>query len=74
VPPQTNILYVDIPERHVAPLTEHLLQRGIRASVAAHTRLVTHLDLPRARIDAVLRAFREYPDWRSEPRGTPSGS
>jgi threonine aldolase len=64
-PPQTNIFYVDIPERHVTPLTKHLLQRGIRASVAAHTRLVTHLDLPRARIDAVLRAFREYPDWRS---------
>jgi threonine aldolase len=61
VPPQTNILYVDIPSRHVAPLSEHLLRRGIRASVAEHTRLVTHLDLPRARVDAVLQAFREYP-------------
>ena len=63
VPPQTNILYVDIPARHVAPLTEHLLGRGIRASVAEHTRLVTHLDLSRAQIDAALRAFREYPGW-----------
>ncbi len=63
-PPQTNILYVDIPARHVAPLTEHLLQRGIRASVAAHTRLVTHLDVPRSKINAALQAFREYPDWQ----------
>ena len=64
VPPQTNILYVEVPRRHVAPLTEHLLQRGILASVAAHTRLVTHLDVPRSKINAVLQAFREYPDWQ----------
>jgi threonine aldolase len=63
-PPQTNIFYVDIPARQVAPLTEHLLQRGILASVAAHTRLVTHLDVPRSKINAVLQAFREYPDWQ----------
>jgi threonine aldolase len=63
VPPQTNIFYVDIPARHVDPLTEHLLRRGIRASVAERTRLVTHLDVPRPKIDAALRAFREYPDW-----------
>jgi len=63
VPPQTNIFYVDIPARHVAPLSDHLSRRGIRASVSVHTRLVTHLDLPRARIDAALRAFRDYPGW-----------
>jgi threonine aldolase len=63
VPPQTNIFYVDIPGRHVQPLTEHLSRRGIRASIATHTRLVTHLDVPRAKIDAALEAFREYPDW-----------
>ncbi len=66
VPPQTNIFYVDIPARHVAPLTEHLLRRGIRATVGARTRVVTHLDLPRAKIDAVLRAFREYPGWEPQ--------
>jgi len=63
-PPQTNILYVDIPAAHVAPLAEHLLGRGVRASVGAHTRLVTHLDVPRPRIDAALEAFRSYPGWR----------
>lgn len=65
VAPQTNIFYVDIPPRQVAPLKEYLARRGIRAAITAHTRLVTHLDLPRARIDTVLQAFREYPDWRS---------
>jgi threonine aldolase len=63
VPPQTNIFYVDIPAQQVLPLSDHLQRRGIRASVATRTRLVTHLDLPRAKIDAVLQAFGEYPDW-----------
>jgi threonine aldolase len=62
-PPQTNILYVDIPVRHVAALTEYLLRRGIRASITPRTRLVTHLDVSRAKIDVALQAFREYPDW-----------
>ena len=62
-PPQTNIFYVDVPVRHVQPLAEHLSSRGIRASISTHTRLVTHLDVPRAKIDTALRAFREYPDW-----------
>ncbi|MDP8985131.1 MAG: low-specificity L-threonine aldolase [Pseudomonadota bacterium] len=61
--PQTNIFYVDIPARHVNPLTQHLLERGICASIGTHTRLVTHLDVPRAGVDAALAAFREYPDW-----------
>jgi threonine aldolase len=64
-PPQTNILYVDIPVRHVAALAEHLLRRGIRASITPRTRLVTHLDVSRASIDAALQAFREYADWSS---------
>jgi threonine aldolase len=61
--PQTNIFYVDIPVRHVEPLAAHLSARGIRASLAEHTRLVTHLNISRAQIDSVLTAFREYPGW-----------
>jgi threonine aldolase len=61
--PQTNIFHIDIPVRHVSPLTEHLLWRGVRASVEPRTRLVTHLDVPRAKIDIALQAFREYRDW-----------
>ncbi len=67
VPPQTNIFYVDIPARHVEPLTRHLAQRGVLASIDRHTRLVTHLDVPRAKIDLALQAFREYPDWSPGP-------
>lgn len=59
--PQTNIFHVEIAARHVAALSEHLLRHRIRASVAPRTRIVTHLDVPRESVDAVLKAFREYP-------------
>ncbi len=59
-PPQTNILYVDIPERHVPGLKLHLAQRGVLATLSPRTRLVTHLDVPREKIDRALAAFREY--------------
>jgi len=62
--PQTNILYVDLPAAQVAPLAAHLERLGVRASLGTHTRLVTHLDVPRARIDAALAAFRSYPGWQ----------
>ncbi len=60
-PSQTNILYVDIPAAQTAGLSGHLEERGILATVRARTRLVTHLDVPRAKIEAVLQAFRDYP-------------
>jgi threonine aldolase len=62
-PPQTNMLYVGIPAPAAPGLQKHLEQRGILASIAPRTRLVTHLDLPRAKIDAVLQAFRDYRRW-----------
>jgi threonine aldolase len=61
--PETNIVYVDIPARHLEPLAEHLASRGVRASLTPRTRLVTHLDVPRPKIDAALQAFRNYPGW-----------
>jgi threonine aldolase len=61
--PQTNIVYVDVPAEQVAPLGQHLAARGIRASVAPHLRLVTHLDISRAAVEAALGAFRDYPGW-----------
>jgi threonine aldolase len=64
-PPQTNMLYVGIPAPQTAGLKEHLEERGILATIAPRTRLVTHLDLPRAKIETVLQAFREYPHWDS---------
>jgi threonine aldolase len=64
-PPQTNMLYVDIPAPLAADLKVHLEQRGILATIAPRTRLVTHLDLPRAKIEAALQAFRDFPHWDS---------
>lgn len=64
-PTQTNMLYVGVPAPQAAGLKMHLEQRGILATIAPRTRLVTHLDLPRAKIEAVLQAFREYPHWDS---------
>ena len=63
VPPQTNILYVDIPARQTQGLKVHLKQCGIQVTVAPRTRLVTHLDLPRSKIEIALQAFRDYPHW-----------
>ena len=61
--PQTNIVFADIPPSRVSSLSAHLKERGILASIAPHTRLVTHLDTPRDRIDTALQAFRDYPGW-----------
>jgi threonine aldolase len=62
-PPQTNIFHVDVPVEQVSGLAHYLSARGIRASVAARMRLVTHLDLSRADIETALAAFRNYPGW-----------
>ena len=62
-PPQTNILYVQIPVKNVEGLKSHLDERGILATVGTRTRLVTHLDVPRPKIETVLQAFRDYPHW-----------
>jgi threonine aldolase len=63
VPPQTNILYVDIPVRQTQGLKAHLEGRGINVTVSPRTRLVTHLDVPRPKIEIALQAFRDYPHW-----------
>jgi threonine aldolase len=62
-PPQTNMLYVDIPLGQAEGLRAHLEDRGILATVRPRTRLVTHLDLSRSKIETVLQSFRDYPHW-----------
>ena len=62
-PPQTNMVYVEIPVSKTAELTTHLEGRGILATVKPRTRLVTHLDLPREKIETVLQAFRDHRHW-----------
>jgi threonine aldolase len=61
--PQTNIVFVEIPPEHLNPLKAHLDGRGVLATIAPLTRLATHLDAPRDKIEAALRAFREYSGW-----------
>jgi threonine aldolase len=58
--PQTNIFYVEIPEAAVAGLREHLARNGIRASIGAHTRLVTHLDISKADVQKTIAAFKDF--------------
>jgi threonine aldolase len=62
VAPQTNVVYVDVPPTHAVALREHLKALGIIASVGPRTRLVTHLDVSRANIQATIQAFADY-DW-----------
>jgi threonine aldolase len=61
--PQTNVVYLEVAAAQTAALKAHLKGRGIIATVAPRTRLMTHMDLPRAKIDAAVQAFREYPHW-----------
>ncbi|HLN48016.1 MAG TPA: low-specificity L-threonine aldolase [Steroidobacteraceae bacterium] len=61
--PHTNMVFVDIPEDHGAALAAHLAERGILACITPRTRLVTHLDTPRGKIEAALEAFSAYPGW-----------
>jgi threonine aldolase len=64
--PQTNIFYVEIPEAAVAALREHLASKGIRASIGAHTRLVTHLDVSRDDVHKTVAAFKDFfKNWRA---------
>ena len=53
------------PRRWRLDLKAHLERRGILATIAPRTRLVTHLDLPRAKVEAALQAFRDFPHWDS---------
>ena len=56
----TNMVFVQIPEPHCAPLQQWLLECGILAQVHRSTRFVTHRDVSRADIDAVVDVMRNY--------------
>ncbi|HVC02355.1 MAG TPA: low-specificity L-threonine aldolase [Steroidobacteraceae bacterium] len=58
--PQTNIVFVAIPATDVAPLRAHLAAAQIVATIGEQTRLVTHLDVGRAGVEAALAAFGGY--------------
>jgi threonine aldolase len=58
--PQTNIFYVEIPEAAVPALRGRLAQKGIRASIGTHTRLVTHLDVSKQDVQTTIAAFKDF--------------
>jgi threonine aldolase len=65
--PQTNIFYVEIPEAACAPLRDALARQGIRASIAPHTRLVTHLDISSDDVRTTIAAFESFfRDWKAQ--------
>jgi threonine aldolase len=59
-PQQTNMVFVRIPPERLPALADHLQARGIKASLYPRTRLVTHLDVDTAMIDATIAAFGEF--------------
>lgn len=58
--PQTNVVYIEVAAAQASDLRAHLKARGILATIAPRTRLMTHMDLPRAKVDMALEAFREF--------------
>jgi threonine aldolase len=59
-PPQTNMVFVKVAPERCAALREHLAGAGVAAIVSPRTRLVTHLDVDAAGIDAAVRAFASF--------------
>ncbi|MBC7503272.1 MAG: low-specificity L-threonine aldolase [Herminiimonas sp.] len=61
-PVHTNIVYLHVPPAQVTALSAHLAARGIRASIGARSRLVTHLDLSSSQVEEVITAFGDFFD------------
>ncbi len=58
--PQTNMVFVRVPDERVAALAAWLRERGIIVLPYSPMRLVTHLDVDRAGIDRAITAFVEF--------------
>jgi len=56
----TNMVYVSIAPQDTAGLAAHLAARGIHASIAERTRLVTHLDLTSDGVRLAIEAFGDF--------------
>lgn len=56
----TNMVFVQFPNEHCAPLQAWLQQREILIQVLYSSRFVTHLDVSAADIDTVVAAIKAY--------------
>ena len=57
---QTNMLFVNCPKQHRAPLEQYLFDNHIRISSLDRGRLVCHLGITEKDIRSVIEVFREY--------------
>lgn len=57
----TNMVFVRVPAAQTAALQAHLRAHGVLALVGPRTRLVTHLDVDTAGVEAAVRAFADAP-------------
>lgn len=57
----TNMVFVRVPAAQTAAVQAHLRARGVLALVGSRTRLVTHLDVDAAGVEAAVRAFADAP-------------
>lgn len=57
---QTNMLFITLPESHLAKLHVYLRQRGIIIPPGAQVRIVTHLEIDRRDIDFIVDAFQTF--------------
>jgi threonine aldolase len=56
----TNMVFVQFPAQHCAPLEAWLKERGILTQMLYASRFVTHLDVSRADIDTFVAAVKGY--------------
>jgi threonine aldolase len=56
----TNMVIVHVPPEHCAPLQAFLMTQGILAPIAPRSRLVLHMDVTPAGVDAAVEGFKAY--------------
>jgi threonine aldolase len=56
----TNMVFAQFPEAHCTALQAHLASQGILTDLSYSTRLVTHLDVSAADVDAFVGAVKDY--------------
>jgi threonine aldolase len=56
----TNMVFLQLPQEHCAPLELHLKQHGILIQGVYGARLVTHLDVAEADVGSVVKAAKSY--------------
>ena len=59
-PPQTNMVFVHVPQELVAALVAHLRSQGVLVLPGARMRLATHLDVDARGVDRAVAAFGAF--------------